>query len=377
MRPFFTDQDTEEIADEIKEILKLGSLTLGPKTRQFESEFSHYVGTRFAIGVNSGTSALEIVYRFLDIRNKEVITPTNTHIATSNAVLFAGGKPVLADTDPSNLCVDVDDVRSKVTKKTAAVVVVHIAGLIHPRILELQKLCDEENLFLIEDAAHAQGATAYGKKAGSFGNAGTFSFYPAKVMTTGEGGIIVTNDEKLAEIAKILRNHGTDPSTSLQVTLGYNWRMQEISAIIGLHQLRLLERILEERNTIARIYRSRLSNIEGVKPIEVPENFRNSYYKFPVILGRDVDSNRVKKIMTEEFGIEIGNIYYPPCHLQPVYKKLLGYREGILPASEDILPRTITIPIYVGLTEDVIDYIVSSLEKAVVSSEIKSAKIAR
>jgi perosamine synthetase len=360
MRPYFSEEDIQQIQTGFEKILRSGRLTLGEYTSQFEEEFARYVGTRYSVAANSGTSSLEMIYRSIGIEGKEVIVPTNTHIATPNAVLYAGGKPVLADIESESLCLDIEDAFSKVTKSTKAIVVVHLAGLIHPKIRELQKQCEELNLFLIEDAAHAHGAIAEGKKAGSLSRAASFSFYPAKVLTSVEGGMVTSDDESIAEISKQLRNHGTD-SRGLQVRLGYNWRMSELHSLVGLFQLRRIEEIIRKKNEIASIYDNEFKDYEKVKIIRVPRNFRHSYYKYPLVLEKGIDFKRVQDTLKKDYLIETGTIYYPPCHLQPIYQTLFPNVQGKLPVSEDILARTISLPIHAGMSEDDALYVAESL----------------
>jgi len=207
-QPFFLDEDIPLILDDIRAVLKSGRLILGPYTQQFEKDFQEYCGVKYAVAVSSCTSALEIVLRYFDVAGKEVILPTNTFIATANAVTYSAGKPVLTDIDPDTLCMCPDDMLRKMTPNTCGVIVVHIAGLIDPAIQRIRQVCRERGIFMIEDASHAHGATLSGEKAGNLGNAGCFSMYPTKVMTTSTGGMITTNDEGLAEYAVSLRHHG-------------------------------------------------------------------------------------------------------------------------------------------------------------------------
>jgi perosamine synthetase len=364
MKPFFPDDDIQEMIAGFEKILRSGKLTLGSFTSEFEEEFAKYVGTKYAIAANSGTSTLEMIYRSIGIEGREVITPTNTHIATSNAVIFAGGKPVLSDIESDTLCLDVEDAFSKVTKNTKAIVVVHLAGLIHPKIREIQKRCDEEHLILIEDAAHAHGATIDGQKAGSLSSAASFSFYPAKVITSVEGGMITTNDNTITEISRQLRNHGSD-SHGRQVRLGYNWRMSELHSLVGLVQLRRIEDIVKEKNEIASIYNKELKESNLVKIIQVPPNNRHSYYKYPVTLERGIDITRVQEILRKHYSVESGSIYYPPCHLQPIYLSMFPNLRGKLPVSEDVLARTISLPIYAGMDRQDAFYVAQSLLETV------------
>jgi perosamine synthetase len=370
MSPFFTDEDIQELLSGFEQILRSGKLTLGKYTAEFEEKFAKYVGVKYAVATNSGTSSLEAIYRSLGIEGKEVITPTNTHIATSNAVIFAGGIPVLTDIDEESLCMSFEDLRSKIGNKTKAVVVVHVAGLIHPRFDDFRELCNEKEIFLIEDAAHAHGASKNGKRAGSLGKAGSFSFYPAKVITTIEGGMITTDDEELAKTARELRNHGSNFS-GLQVRLGNNWRMSEIHSLIGLVQLNRIDEIIYLKRRIATKYEKYLADEKDITLLKVPSDTTHSYYKYPVILNRKgIPREKVQSIMKKKFGIETGTIYYPPCHLQPVYREMFPNLHGSLPVAEDVLNRTISLPIFASMTEEQAEYVSKSLMEAISLSKL-------
>jgi len=366
-RPFFDEPSIESILKDVEEILTSGLLAesspgaKSPNVKKFEEMFAEYVGTKEAIAVSCGTAAVEIPLRHFDIKDKEVIVPTNTFIASANAVLYAGGKPVLADIKKETLCIDPKDAQSRITSKTRGIMVVHIAGLVCPEIHELREICQDHGLFLIEDAAHAHGATIDGKKAGSLGDAGSFSFFPTKVMTTCEGGMITTDDRNLARIARRMRNHGRHEKTGLVVTLGYNWLMDEIGAVIGIHQLEQLEKFVEKRNDIAKKYDEGLQEIEGAEPISTPSNIRNSYYKYPVYLDEGIDPSRLTRFLKSKHHISVGNIYYPPCHLMPLYKKMFGYKGGELPVSEQVLKRVITLPMHVQISDVEINRVLKGL----------------
>lgn len=363
-RPYFPEADLPAVLDDVRAVLRSGVLTSGVYTGRFEEEFAKYLGVKHAVLVNSGTAALEIALRSLGVgEGDEVIVPTNTFLSSANAVIFAGGRPVLADIDSDTLCIDLNDVRKRLTEKTVGVMVVHIAGLVCPQIEALSDLCGDKKLFLIEDAAHAHGAIFNGRKAGSFGEAGCFSFYPTKVMTTGEGGMVCTNREDLFEQFRLLRNHGTN-SMGLQVELGYNWRLSEVNAVLGVHQLRRLEEFIEKRNVIAEMYQEGLDEVDGIVFFEVPKQMRHSYYKFPVKLRSASLAKVLVRKMRDDYDVELGRVYYPPCHLEPLYVKLFGYTEGSFPVAEEVLKRTVCLPIYVQMQKGEVDYVIDSLKKA-------------
>jgi len=361
--PCFDDKSINGILRDIESLLRSGRLTGGPHVKDFEDRFAEYVKTKHAVAVSSGTSNLEICLRYFKVKGREVIVPTNTFVATPNSVIFAGGKPVFADMREDTLCIDPEDVKRKISSRTAGVIVVHIAGLICPQIKELAELCEDRELFLLEDSAHAHGAMIDGKMAGTLSHAGCFSFYPTKVMTTGEGGMITTDDSDLAEAARCMRNHGQS-SERLMVMLGHNWRMSEIAAILGKHQLGNLERFVQKRNEIARIYDKALGNVRGVSLFRTPSNIRHSYYKYPIRLDGSVEGDRLARILKEKYNIETGNVYYPPCHLQPFYEENFGTREDDLPVSEKMLENVFCLPMHFGLTVENADYIIDAFSQS-------------
>jgi len=362
--PFFDEESIRKILRDIELTLKSGILTDGPHVKEFERKFAEYVGVKHAIAVSSGTSALEIALRYFELKGREVIVPTNTFVATPNAVLFAGGRPVFADMREDTLCIDPEDVKQKISLKTAGIIVVHVAGLICPQIDEIRKLCKDHCLFLIEDSAHAHGASMDGKKAGALSDAGCFSFYPTKLMTTGEGGMITTDHSYLAEAAYSMRTHGQD-SRKQMIRLGHNWRMSEIAAILGNHQLENLEKFVIKRNAIATQYEASLRSVDGVSLFRTWSNIRHSYYKYPVRLGDDIDRERLSNALKEQYGIETGNVYDPPCHLQPFYRKNFGTRPGDSPVAEKVLKKILCLPMHVDMTDEDVKYVTDALVTSV------------
>ncbi len=362
--PFFDKKSIQGILNDIKSTLKSGILTDGTHVHKFEKEFAKYVGVKHAVAVSSGTSALEIALRHFRLRGREVIVPTNTFVATPNSVLFANGQPIFADIREDTLCVDVDDVKRKMSPQTAGVIVVHVAGLVCPQINELRDLCEDAELFLLEDAAHAHGAMINGNKAGALGNAGCFSFFPTKVVTTGEGGIITTDDAGLADDARCIRSHGLNPRREM-VTLGHNWRMSEVAAIIGRHQLKKLEEFVAKRNDVASLYKIELAKVKGLSLFKTPADIRHSYYKYPVRLDDDVERDNVAEKLKNKFGIETGTVYDPPCHLHHFYKENFGTQLGDLPVSENVLKKVLCLPMHVGMNRETVEYVASSLESVI------------
>ena len=207
-RVHFPEEDRRAILQQIDEALATGQLTLGQHGKAFEAEFARAAGTRYAVAVNSGTSSLEIPLRIFDVRYCTVLVPTNTFFATPAAVIHAGGKPRFVDADPATFAITLDQIKARLLEDTAGVIVVHIAGLVTPEMPAIREFCKERGLFLLEDAAHAQGCSVNGRPAGTFGDAASFSFYPTKVMTSAEGGMIVTDDERIYREALVYRDQG-------------------------------------------------------------------------------------------------------------------------------------------------------------------------
>jgi len=366
VKPYFPKSDVEKIKHHFEKILESGMLTMGIYTREFEEKFAQLWDIKYAIAVNSGTAALDIILRSMKLQpGDEVLLPTNTFSATAASVVFAGGKPILTDINPSSLCMDVEDLEDKITSRTKGVIVVHVGGLICPEINNIRKICENKGLFLIEDAAHAHGSKIDGRSAGSLADAAAFSFYPTKVMTTGEGGMITTSDERIAKTAMILRDQGKENfSSSIIVELGYNWRMDEISAAIGIVQLKRLNEIITKRNIIARIYDQAFDRMSGVKPLKTPPNILNNYYKYVAILDKDIDREKLKAKLRDK-GVRCGGeVYWPPLHMQPAYQRLLGTKLGDFPKAEDICRRMICPPMYTDMSVEDANYVIEKFKEA-------------
>ena len=353
------EEDRRQILQSIDECLASGQLTLGKHGAAFEEAFARTAGTTHAIATSSGTSALEIIFRAIEVAGGEVIVPANTFFATPAAVIHAGGTVRFAECDPQTFSVDVDHVRSLIGARTRAVVVVHIGGIITPRIGELQKICDDARIPLIEDAAHAHGSSLSGRPAGSFGLAAAFSFYPTKVITSGEGGMIATNDERIDERARAYRDQGKAGFTSnFHTLLGNNWRLSEPHAIIGRSQLARLPEFIAARQRIAAIYDGALDGT-GISPLGIPDESSCNYYKYIAMLPTGIDRARLKKTLRERFDVGLsGEVYEAPCHLQPVF----GPQDaGTLPVVEEVCARHICLPVSAVMTDDDARYVVESL----------------
>jgi dTDP-4-amino-4,6-dideoxygalactose transaminase len=346
---------------------------MGEKVKNFEKQFSEFIGVRYAIGVNSGTSALEIILRTLSVGGKSVIIPTITFMATPLAAIHAGAKVIFVDVLPDNLSIDPIDLEKKIRDDTVAVIPVHIGGIISSLWADIEQICKENELIIVEDAAHAHGALIDGRMAGTLGVAGAFSFYPTKILTTAEGGMITTNNEEIHSKSLILREHGKkDPKHNLHTELGYNWRFSEIHALLGLLEMEKCDSIIRQRRHLAKLYDTLLENVVGLKCVSIPENIVSPYYKYIVYLDNKFQREEIKLTLKNDFNITLpGEVYSDPCHMQPVFKK---YPELILndpgdpfTGAEYVSAKQICLPLYPSLTDDELIYVVNSL-KAVLRS---------
>ena len=355
-------EDRAEILRLIDEALATGQLTLGKIGKELEERFAAMHGAKHAIAVNSGTSSIEIPLKALGVEGKEILVPGNTFFATAAGVIAAGARPKFVDCDPATLALDLDSVRAAIGPETAGVVVVHIGGLVTPAIKELQALCEEHGIFLFEDAAHAHGSSYGGQHAGTFGFAGSFSFYPTKVITSGEGGMIITDDDAIAEEARTYRDQGKAGFTSnVHTRLGYNWRMSEPHAAIGLLQLKRLPEFIEHRQHVAAIYDAGLASLP-LTPLAIPAEASCNYYKYIAYLPDGVDRAELKKTLREEFGVGLsGEVYELPLNKQPVFEPWV---DGELPGADHICARHICLPISAVTTDEQAEIVLTSLETA-------------
>jgi len=358
---------TEEDAGCLREVFRSNRLALGPWAERFEERLAGYVGVGHAVAVNSGTSALHLIVRALRIGpGDEVITTPFSFIASTNCILFEGATPVFADIDSATYCIDPSAVEAAITPRTKAILVVDVFG--HPADwLALEAIADRHGIELIDDSAEALGSDLAGHRCGSFGRAGVFGFYPNKQVTTGEGGAVVTDDEKLAALCRSMANQGRSPENQwLQhVRLGYNYRMDEMSAALGCSQLARIDEIVAARAVVATLYEDALEGIEGLL---LPPRFldgRMSWFVYVVRLPdrfTRADRDAVLRGLTER-GIGCGD-YFQPIHLQPFLREELRTGRGLCPVAEAIGERTVALPFYVGLSESDVNRVTDALREA-------------
>ncbi len=383
-KPLIEEDDIESVL----EVLKSDRLSMGPKTEEFERVVAEYVGVKHAVAVNSGTSALHLVLKSLDPNPGEyMIVPSFTFIASANVALFEGVIPIFVDIDERTFNTSPDaleDLLLRIEKGKYRIAgenvdinkVKYFMGVdIFGQPLdwdEILKITSKYGLKVIEDSCEALGAEYKGRKAGTFGTAGTFAFYPNKQITTGEGGIIVTNDDEIASLSRSMRNQGRGEGGEWlsHVRLGYNYRIDEMSAALGLNQMRKIERILKMREEVARRYDELLEDVEGVRtPVIEDYTTRMSWFVYVVLLEEGIDRDGVMKFM-EEKGVQVRN-YFQPVHLQPFYRKM-GHSEGELPTTEDVSKRTLALPFYTTLSFEDQKVVVETLKEAISSSRASS-----
>lgn len=370
--PLYEPWITKSDKNNILTALKSPHLTDGPVLRKFESKFSKLVGADFSIGVSNGTEALHLSLVSLGIgKGDEVIVPDMTFVATSNAVLLSGATPILADIDMS-LNISPESIKNKITKKTKAIIPVHFAGY-SCNMTKIMKIARRHNLHVIEDCAHSLGAYFDKKHVGTFGDTGCFSFYPTKNITTIEGGIIITNSKKTAKKIEMLRNHGLT-KTLLQrnhnpkpwdydvMTPGYNFRLDEIRATLGLSQLLRFKKMTMMRKLAARYYNNKLKNIKGIDIVNYKNENNHVYHLYIIRIKKEFGVSRDmvhKKLFQKEIHT---TVHYKPLHLFSCFKNYL-YKNKEFPNSMDAYGECLSLPLFPTITRKQQDYVIDNILK--------------
>ncbi len=365
--PCFSAADIAFIQAEIPAILR-GQLSTARWTERFEQEVAAAAGTRYAIAFPSCTAALESALTALGVGpGDEVLVPAQTFIATAMAVHLVGAKPVVCDIDAATHCLAPGEIARRAGRRAKGVILVHMGGLITPHLDEIENECGRLGLWLLEDCAHAHGASWRGRPAGSIGRAGCFSYYSTKILTCGEGGALTTNDRNIAQTARSLQNRGRDMEASeeLYIRAGRNNRVPEISALLGCVQHGHLAEFVRRRNEIAAYYRRRLQVDAPELEVQAhPPDVVHSYWKFLVNLPRTTSRQELQRFLASR-GVAIHWSYWPPVHLMPVLRSLYGYAPGECPVAEDVLARNICLPIDPRLTEAQMKLVMDSFVEAV------------
>jgi len=360
-RPDITQAEIDAVVD----VLQSDVLSIGPKVEEFEQLCAKVGGRSHGIAVSSGTSGLHLAMVAAGVKpGDEVITTPFSFVASANAALFVGAKPVFVDIDPKTLNADVDKIPAAITSRTKAIVAVEAFG--HPGgMLEQEQIAQRNELVLIEDSCEGFGGFGGSRHVGSFGRASVFAFYPNKQITTGEGGMIVTDDDRFAAMCRSLRNQGRDGMGWLaHARLGYNYRMSELNAALGVAQVRRLEEILDHRRRVAGWYMERLIDNRFIILPTLDDQTHMSWFVFVVRLNelfQDDDRDELIKDLRSQ-GIGCNN-YFPPIHLQPYMMDQFGYRPGDFPVCERIASRTLALPFFTRMTEGQVDDVVQTLNK--------------
>jgi len=376
-RPDITNLERKAVL----KVLRTPYLSLGPKLKEFEEKIAKFAGVKYAIAVNSGTSALHLVIRALGIKKgDEVITTPFSFIASTNCILYERAKPIFVDIDDKTLCIDPSKIEKAITKRTKAILAVDVFG--HPADWDkILKIARKYKLKIIEDSAEALGSEykpphqnfgseGKGKKCGSFGDAAIFAFYPNKQITTGEGGVVLTNDKKIADLCGSMTNQGRRIKNGKwleHIRLGYNYRMPEICAALGIAQLSRIKKILKKREKVAKMYNKKLTKLTKFIKLPYVAPWAKIFWFVYVIRLTEKYSQRDRDKIIEKMaqkGIQCGD-YFQPIHLQPFYRKKFGYKPGDFPICESISQRTIALPFYNDLKEKEIDYIVNCLKEII------------
>ncbi len=348
----------EEEKRAVMDVLGSGQLAQGPVVEHFEREFAAWCGAKHAVAVNSGTAALHLLMLAYGLgEGDELITSPFTFVASANAALFVGARPVFVDIEPETYCLDARRVEAAITPRTRAIMPVDLYG--HPAALpELREIADRHGLVLIEDACQAHGGAIGPRKAGGLGVSATFSFYPTKNMTTAEGGMVTTDDPPIAEKVGVLRQHGAAHRYHHDL-LGYNFRMTEIAAAIGRAQLGKVDRMNERRRRNASVLDEGLAGISGVVTPRERPGYRHAYHQYTVLIQgeRDVFQQRLS-----DLGIGTAVHYAVPVHRQPLYIGL-GYGEVSMPVAEHAADHVLSLPVHPGLSDDDLDRIVEAVRK--------------
>ncbi|MBW2637739.1 MAG: UDP-4-amino-4,6-dideoxy-N-acetyl-beta-L-altrosamine transaminase [Deltaproteobacteria bacterium] len=372
--PYGTQWIDDDDINEVVRVLRSDWITTGPKIKEFEDALSSYIGCRHCVIVNSGTSALDIAVQALELpKGSEIITTPFTFVATSNAIIYNALKPVFADICSDTFNIDPEDIRRKITKDTKAIIYVDYAG--QPcDIKAIREIADEFDLYLIEDASHAIGAEYEGKKVGNFADLTIFSFHPVKHITTGEGGAVVMDDDALYERLLLIRSHGIDkdaqdrygPDASWAYDmkyLGRNYRMTDFQAALGISQLKKLDGFIDKRNELALRYQEILGDIDGVTLPVIKNNVRHAWHLYTILLDGSIDRDELFKYMrSSNIGV---NLHYIPVYRHSYYVEKFGIDAEEFPVTEDVFKRIITLPMFPRMSEQQVEYVVTSISQAI------------
>jgi len=369
--PLFKSYNDEDDINSVNKVIRRGTYwAAGPEINEFEENIKKFIGTKYALVFNSGTSALHSLFLACEIgKGDEVIVPSFTFIATANTPLFVGAKPVFADIERKTYALDPEDVKNKITKKTKAIMPIHYGGCPALYIEALKEIAEDHKILLIEDAAQSMGSKIKDEKTGTFGDAAMFSLCQDKMITTGEGGIIVTNSKEYYEHMKLIRSHGRAESSNYfsstdlmdYVSIGYNFRMPTIIAALGNSQLNKINKTISIRQENAEKYTNKLSKVKDIFTPFIPENYFHVYQKYTIQM-KDLHRDKLMEFLKNK-GVFTKAYFGLPVHLTKFYRQKFGYEEGMLPETEYLAKRVLTLPMFPDLKEEEIIYITDSIKE--------------
>ena len=368
----------EEDIEEVVKVLKSDWITTGPKIEEFENALCRYIGCKYTVAVNSGTSALDIAVHALNLpEGSEVITTPFTFVATSNAVLYNNLKPIFVDIEKDTRNINPEEIRKKITDKTKAIIYVDYAG--HPcDIEEIKEIADEFNLFLIEDASHAIGAEYKGKKVGNFADVTVFSFHPVKHITTGEGGAVVTNNKDFFEKMKMLRNHGIDKSALDRFGpeagwaydlkfLGRNYRVTDFQAALGISQLKKLDEFIRRRRGIVEMYNEVLEDLHEIETPIVKPYVKPAWHIYTVLLNGINRDEFFSKMRERNIGV---NVHYIPIYRFSYYQEHFNINPKDFPVTEEVFSKIITLLLFPKMEDEEVIYVINTVKETI--NEVKT-----
>jgi len=368
--PLYKIYTDDEDVNLVTKIIKRGSQwAIGPEIEEFENELKNYVNMDYCVTLNSGTSSLHAALLAYDIKpNDEVIVPSFSFIATANSVLFVGASPTFADIEEMTYGLDPSSLLTKITSKTKAVIPMDYGGL-SCKIFDIKEIAKQNNLILIEDAAECLGSSINNNKVGSVSDSSIFSFCGNKVLTTGEGGAVVTNDREIYEKIKLIRSHGrldkqnyfNNPSISDYLDLGYNWRMSSMTAALGIAQLQKLDKLTSMRRKNATSISNKLKKHSAIKLPSEPKNYEHVYQMYSIRLPNEKIRNELHDFLLKKKIFS--KIYFNPIHLTLYYTNKFNTHEGMLPVTEKISKEILTLPIYPNMTNEEINYLTNSIDE--------------
>ena len=356
-KPSFSSASRQRILSEVDEILQSGKLIMGDATKRFEAAFSTQTECEHAISTNSCTTALQICLTHFDVRGCEVLVPAAAFITDVSVVRWCGGIPVLVDVDPETLSFDLDDLRRKITPRTKGIIWIHLTGFISPAWREIVGVAKDAGLFLIEDCAHAHGASVDGRPAGSIGDVGCFSFYATKVLTCGTGGMLVTNDAAIARSARELRMFGRENGTGPVIREGNDWFLDEIRSCLGYEQACELPQFLKRRSEIAKRYENILRSSSLLRHLVIPKDNFPAWYHYVVFVAESVDLPRLMDNLKSKHGIPT-KLIYPPIQEELIFQSL---DDGTLQRASEMLHRSLCLPMHVELSDADVDAVAAAV----------------